>query len=108
MASTSDPAVTAIVDGTAVTLSHRSAAVLEALADGTVVSREQLIRHAGLHDLSQRRCEGIIVELRKALGPDAIVNVRRRGWRLVTPVEITRWPAPAPPARQPFCPPGVL
>ncbi|MCB1284015.1 MAG: hypothetical protein M9952_15425 [Microthrixaceae bacterium] len=98
MASTSDPAVTsvvtavvtAVVNGTAVTLSHRSAAVLEALADGTVVSREQLIRHAGLHDLSQRRCEGIIVELRKALGPDAIVNVRRRGWRLVTPVEITR------------------
>lgn len=79
---------TVLVDGVPIELSDRSAAVLAALASGAVVSRYELIRSAGLQDLSQRRCESIILDLRKALGTDSIVNVRRRGWRLLVPVEV--------------------
>jgi DNA-binding winged helix-turn-helix (wHTH) protein len=59
-------------------------AVLSALVDssGRVVDREQLRRDAGLADLSPRRCEAMLVGIRRALGPDAVVTVRRRGWRL--------------------------
>jgi len=49
---------------------------------GRVVDRIELRRAAGLHDLSPRRCEAVLVQLRRALGAEAIVNVRRRGWML--------------------------
>ena len=82
-------ASTVIHDGTVTELSDREMAVLRALGRGTVVSRADLIRDAGLGDLSARRCESVIMSLRRILGADAIVNLRRRGWRLVTDVEVT-------------------
>lgn len=65
-------------------LGQRERAVLSALVgnNGRVVDREHLRRQAGLEQLSARRCETLLVGVRRALGPDAIVTVRRRGWRL--------------------------
>jgi DNA-binding response OmpR family regulator len=58
--------------------------VLNALLDsgGRVVDRHQLRRAAGLDELNERRCDSVLVGLRRVLGPDAVVTVRRRGWRL--------------------------
>ena len=67
-----------------VRLGPRERAVLGALISngGRVVDREQLRRDAGLDELSPRRCEAVLVGVRRALGPGSIVSVRRRGWRL--------------------------
>lgn len=66
------------------TLNPHERAVLAALVDsgGRVVDRDQLRREAGLEGLNDRRCESALVGVRRVLGPDAILTVRRRGWRL--------------------------
>lgn len=65
-------------------LTPREAAVYDALrsSPGRVLSRDDLIRMAGLEDLSGRRVDGLLVGLREALGTDSIITVRQRGWRL--------------------------
>lgn len=50
---------------------------------GRVISRAELARRAGLADLSARRCDSLIVGIRRAIGADRVVTVRRRGWMLV-------------------------
>ena len=79
---------TVINDGAVTELSEREMAVLRALQKGAVVSRADLIRDADLGDLSARRCESLIMALRRILGNEAIVNLRRRGWRLAADVEL--------------------
>ncbi len=57
----------------------------EVLADhaGRVLSRAELARRAGIADLSARRCDSLIVGIRRQVGPDRVRTVRRRGWMLV-------------------------
>ena len=47
-----------------------------------VVGRESLSRMAGLEADSARRVDSCLVSIRKALGHDSIVTIRRRGWML--------------------------
>ena len=77
-------------DGATTELSERGMAVLAVLGSGSVISRAELIRDAGLGDLSSRRCESLIMRLRQVLGTDTIINLRRRGWRLATEAEVRR------------------
>lgn len=65
-------------------LSGTDTKVLRVLFDagGKVLSRETVMRKAGLDAASARRVDSSIVVLRRALGPDAIRTVRRRGWML--------------------------
>jgi DNA-binding response OmpR family regulator len=65
-------------------------AVLSVLScsQGRVVPREQLLRRAGLRDVSPRRADSIIVSLRRELGGDAIRTVRGRGWLLTRDVDL--------------------
>ena len=68
----------------ALVLSRQAVMVLAALAErpGRVVTRDELARRADLENLSKRRCDQLLVDLRRALGPTAVRNVRGRGWML--------------------------
>ena len=59
-------------------------AVLSVLVEnaGRVVGRREIARRAGLAELSERRCDSLLVNVRRDLGADSIVTVRRRGWML--------------------------
>ena len=50
---------------------------------GRVIGRAELARRAGIGDLSARRCDSLIVGIRRRVGADRIRTVRRRGWMLV-------------------------
>jgi DNA-binding response OmpR family regulator len=65
-------------------LGPSEAAVLAVLreANGRVVSRRELARRAGLRDASPRRCDSIVMQLRRHLETDSIRTVRSRGWAL--------------------------
>jgi hypothetical protein len=47
-----------------------------------VVGRRELSRQSGLAELNDRRCDSVLVGVRRMLGPDSIVTVRSRGWML--------------------------
>ena len=49
---------------------------------GRVISRGSILRLAGIDHCGARRCDSAIVSLRKVLGTESIVTVRRRGWML--------------------------
>jgi DNA-binding winged helix-turn-helix (wHTH) protein len=65
-------------------LSPTEIKVLRVLWDsqGKVLSRETLMRKAGLDVSSARRVDSSMVVLRRVLGPDSVRTVRRRGWML--------------------------
>ena len=85
-------ALRASLDGEPLALSPQEVTVLSALNDGRVVSRDEIVRAAGLHGLSPRRCDAILVGIRRKLGPDAIRTVRGRGWLLCLPVAVIDGP----------------
>jgi two-component system OmpR family response regulator len=72
-------------------LAAQEAAVLKALLDcqGRVVGRRELARLAGIAELNDRRCDSLLVAIRRHLGSDSIRTVRGRGWMLV-PVAVDR------------------
>jgi DNA-binding winged helix-turn-helix (wHTH) protein len=65
-------------------LGEQEQSVLNVLLDnrGRVISRRELARRAGLANLSERRCDSLLVSIRRALGPNSVVTVRSRGWML--------------------------
>ena len=66
-------------------LSEQEVALLTAFADAgdRVVTRAELLRRARLPRSAPRRCDAVLVGLRRALGDGAITNVRGRGWRFL-------------------------
>lgn len=65
-------------------LGRQELAVLQVFLEcrGRVVSRAEIARRAGLTGLNQRRCDSLLVDIRRVLGADAIRTVRGRGWML--------------------------
>jgi DNA-binding winged helix-turn-helix (wHTH) protein len=65
-------------------LSETDLSILRVLSDsrGRVVSRESILRLAGLDNVSARRADASLVVLRKILGAENVITVRRRGWML--------------------------
>lgn len=65
-------------------LTPQERAVYDVLAAnaGRVLSRSEIAQAAGIADLSERRCDALIVGIRRRLGQDSVITVRRRGWRL--------------------------
>ncbi len=55
-----------------------------AARSGRVLSRQEIARRAGLADLSPRRCDSLIVGIRRAVGADRVRTIRRRGWMLIS------------------------
>jgi DNA-binding response OmpR family regulator len=66
-------------------LTPQERAVYQALERhaGRVLNRAELARLAGIADLSTRRCDSLIVGIRRTVGADRVRTVRRRGWMLV-------------------------
>lgn len=67
-----------------VVLSASDRAILKVLAESRdrVVSRDSLLRLAGLDHVSARRADSSLVVLRRLLGSENLITVRRRGWML--------------------------
>ena len=79
-----EPVIDATDVLTATPLPPQESAVLRALiiCSGRVVSRRELSRLAGIAELNERRCDSLLVSIRKALGPESIRTVRGRGWMI--------------------------
>lgn len=66
-------------------LTAQERAVFDVLAANTsrVLSRQEIARRAGLAELNDRRCDSLIVGIRRQVGAERVRTVRRRGWMLV-------------------------
>lgn len=67
-----------------VRLGSQERAVLSVLVANQhrVISRGELSKWAGLEGLSERRCDSVLVQIRRHLGRESVTTVRGRGWRL--------------------------
>ena len=79
-----EPVIDAADVLSATPLPPQESAVLRALiiCSGRVVSRRELSRLAGIAELNERRCDSLLVSIRKVLGPDSFHTVRGRGWMI--------------------------
>ena len=66
-------------------LTPQERAAYEALATNArrVLSRSDLARQAGIACLTARRCDSLIVGIRRNLGTERVLTVRCQGWMLV-------------------------
>jgi DNA-binding response OmpR family regulator len=78
----------ASLGASALELTDQEFDLLVALTARPVVSREDLRRAINLRGQSPRRVDGILVRLRRVLGPHAIRTVRGRGWMLQIAYEV--------------------
>ena len=79
------PAPASVLDAPPLALlTAQEQAVYQVLARnaGRVLSRSEIARQAGIDELSERRCDSLIVGIRRRIGAEQIVTVRRRGWML--------------------------
>lgn len=65
---------------------------------GRVISRRDLARRAGLASLSERRCDSLLVSIRRVLGPHSVITVRSRGWMLSDDAVHAAWALVGKPA----------
>jgi DNA-binding winged helix-turn-helix (wHTH) protein len=49
---------------------------------GKIVGRDFLTRQTGIDSTSARRVDASLVSIRRWLGADSLITVRRRGWML--------------------------
>jgi DNA-binding response OmpR family regulator len=61
---------------------ERAVYLVLAANPGRVLSRNEIARAAGIGDLSVRRCDSLMVGVRRAVGGGRVRTVRRRGWML--------------------------
>ncbi len=69
---------------TPVGLSDQEHAVFNAInaARGRLITRTELARVAQVPVTPARRVDGLLINVRRALAPEELINVRRRGWML--------------------------
>ena len=82
------PAMTAsgrpLTRGSGHSLTNQERDVLRALieSNGRVIGRRELSRQIGLTEVGERRCDSLLVGIRRILGTESIRTVRGRGWML--------------------------
>jgi DNA-binding response OmpR family regulator len=82
-----DDAPTTVHDD--LTQQERLALDLLLAGNGRVVGRIELTRALGIPSMQSRRVDVVLVQVRKVIGEDRLVNVRNRGWRIVPPTVST-------------------
>jgi DNA-binding response OmpR family regulator len=68
----------------ALTPQERAVYLVLASEPNRVHTRHEIARAAGISDLNQRRCDSLIVGIRRVLGSDRLITVRRRGYLLLS------------------------
>jgi DNA-binding response OmpR family regulator len=63
---------------------ERAVFMVLAAEPNRVKSRVEIARAAGISDLNQRRCDSLIVGIRRVVGTERLLTVRRRGYLLVS------------------------
>lgn len=63
---------------------ERAVFIVLAAEPNRVMTRLEIARAAGISDLNQRRCDSLIVGIRRVVGADRLITVRRRGYLLIS------------------------